>query len=492
MDLLLGDIPERNARRRGPGQWALRYGEDELGWGELADRALRRAHALRAQGVRQGDRVVLALPNDVQFHELVFALWKLGATPTVVSHRLPAAEMRAIVELAEPRAVIAADEGLQAGLKALPMEFGRDHGDASALASAEAPSWKAMTSGGSTGRPKLIVDSHPSRMPLGPPGLGMQADGVMLNPAPLYHNFPFAMSHVAMLHGMSVVGMPRFDASEFLALVERHGVQWVNLVPTMMQRVARLPETERKARDLSSLQTVWHTAAPIPPTLKQFWIDWLGPEKIWEMYGGTEGFATTQLNGAEWLEHRGSVGRALGCEVLIRGEDGEPLPPGEVGEIFMRRMGADPSAPGYSYVGAKERRLPDGFESFGDFGWQDEDGYLYIADRRTDLILSGGQNVYPAEVEAALLAHPAVAEAIVIGLPDADLGARVHAIVRPEAGQSPGSDELIAFAAGRLVAYKLPRSIEFTDEALRDEAGKARRSQLRAERLTAMGEEAAP
>ena len=483
MDVLLGDIPERNAARRGPGQWALRYGEDELGWGELADRVLRRAHALRAQGVRQGDRVVLALPNDLQFHELAFALWKLGATPTVVSHRLPAAEMRAIVELAEPRAVIAADGDLQAGLKALPMEFGRDHEDGTPLASVEAPSWKAMTSGGSTGRPKLIVDSHPSRMPLGPPGLGMQADGVMLNPAPLYHNFPFAMSHVAMLHGMSVVGMPRFDAVEFLALVERHGVQWVNLVPTMMQRIARLPECERSARDVSSLQAVWHTAAPIPPTLKQFWIDWLGPEKIWEMYGGTEGFATTQLNGVEWLEHRGSVGRALGCELLIRGENGETLPAGEVGEIFMRRVGADPSAPGYRYVGAEERRLPDGFESFGDFGWQDEEGYLYIADRRTDLILSGGQNVYPAEVEAALLAHPAIAEAIVIGLPDADLGARVHAIVRPEAGSLPLDGELIAFAAGRLVAYKLPRSIEFTDEPLRDEAGKARRSQLRAARL---------
>jgi bile acid-coenzyme A ligase len=483
MEVLLGDIPERNARRRGPEQWALRYGEDELGWGELADRVLRRAHALRGQGVGQGDRVVLALPNHVQFHELTFALWKLGATPTVVSHRLPAGELRAIVELAEPRAVIAADDGLRGTFKALPMHFGRDHEDGSALASVEAPSWKAMTSGGSTGRPKLIVDSHPSRMPLGPPGLGMQANGVMLNPAPLYHNFPFAMTHVAMLHGMSVAGMPRFDASEFLSLVERHGVQWVNLVPTMMQRIARLPEAERSACDVSSLQTVWHTAAPIPPTLKQFWIDWLGPEKIWEMYGGTEGFATTQLNGAEWLAHRGSVGRALGCEVLIRGENGEALPSGEVGEIFMRRIGAEPSNPGYRYVGAEERRLPDGFESFGDFGWQDEDGYLYIADRRTDLVLSGGQNVYPAEVEAALLAHPSVAEAIVIGLPDADLGAKVHAIVRPEAGRSLAEDELIAFAARRLVAYKLPRSIEWTDAALRDEAGKARRGQLRAERL---------
>ena len=486
MDVLLGDVPERNAARFGPERWAVRHGEDALGWSELAGRALRRAHALAGQGVKQGDRVVLALPNANQFYELTYAIWKLGATPAVVSPRLPPAELRAIVELAQPRAVIAADPALRAALGALPMHFGRDHADLSPLASAEPPSWKAMTSGGSTGRPKLIVDHHPGRMPDGPPGLGMRADSVMLNPAPLYHNFPFAMTHVAMLHGLSVVGMARFDASELLALVERHRVEWVNLVPTMMQRVARLPEAERKARDLSSLQTVWHTAAPIPPSLKQFWIDWLGPERIWEMYGGTEGFATTQLSGVEWLAHRGSVGRPMGCEILVRGEAGEALPPGEVGEIFMRRIGSDPGQPGYRYVGAEERRLADGFESFGDFGWLDQDGYLYIADRRTDLILSGGQNVYPAEVEAALLAHPAVAEAIVVGLPDQDLGARVHAIVRPEAGKAPGAAELIAFASERLVAYKLPRGIEFTDDALRDEAGKARRGALRAARIAAL------
>ena len=486
MDVLLGDVPERNAARFGPGRWAVRHGEQVLGWDELAARALRRAHALAALGVGQGDRVVLALPNDNQFHELTFAIWKLGATPTVVSPRLPPAELQAIVGLAEPRAVIAADPDLQAALGALPMAFGRDHAESAPLASVEPPSWKAMTSGGSTGRPKLIVDRHPGRMPDGPPGLGMREGGTMLNPAPLYHNFPFAMTHVALLHGLSVVGMPRFDASELLALVERHRVDWVNLVPTMMQRIARLPEDERNARDLSSLETVWHTAAPIPPSLKQFWIDWLGPERIWEMYGGTEGFATTQLNGAEWLAHRGSVGRPAGCEILIQGEDGAALPVGEVGEIFMRRDGADPEQPGYRYVGAEERRLADGFESFGDFGWLDGDGYLYIADRRTDLILSGGRNVYPAEVEAALLAHPAVAEAIVIGLPDEDLGAYVHAIVRPERGQTPGEAELIAFASGRLVSYKLPRRIEFTGEALRDEAGKARRGALRAARIAAL------
>jgi bile acid-coenzyme A ligase len=253
-----------------------------------------------------------------------------------------------------------------------------------------------------------------------------------------------------------------------------------------MNRVARLPREVLDRYDLSSLRYVWHTAAPMPPSLKQFWIDWLGPERIWEIYGGSEGFATTQISGTDWLTHRGSVGKCVGGELLIRGEDGEPLPPGEVGEVFMRRHGMTADNTTYHYVGAQSRRLPDGFESFGDFGRVDEEGFLYIADRRTDLILSGGRNVYPAEVESALLAQPWVAEAIVIGLPDADLGASIHAIVRLEEGADETAEDLLAFAREHLVAYKLPRSIEITSQPLRDEMGKARRSRLREERIAAM------
>ena len=484
--ILLGDVPERNAARLGPERLAIRHGEDVLSWGELADRSLRRAHALAAQGVEQGDRVVLALPNCNAFYELTFAIWKLGATPTVVSPRLPFAELSAILELAEPKAVVAADPGLRDRLQALPADFGRDHPETSPLTSIEAPSWKAMTSGGSTGRPKLIVDHHGTAMDDAVMRPDIPRDGVMLNPGPLYHNFPFAMTHVNLLNGTSVVGMAKFDAAEFLDLVERYRVQWVALVPTMMNRIARLPEEVRATHDMSSLETVWHTAAPIPPWLKEFWIDWIGPEKIWEMYGGTEGICTTQLSGTEWLAHRGSVGKPAGGEILIRAEDGSALPPGEVGEIYMRNTYTQPGTATYHYVGADSRRLPDGFESLGDYGWVDEDGYLYIADRRTDLILSGGRNIFPAEVEAVLLEHPAVAEAIVIGLPDEDLGAQVHAIVRLEDGVAAEADELLNFAREKLIAYKLPRTIEFTSQALRDEAGKARRSKLREERLAAM------
>jgi bile acid-coenzyme A ligase len=267
-----------------------------------------------------------------------------------------------------------------------------------------------------------------------------------------------------------------------LELIERYRVEWINLVPTMMSRVARLPPEIRQAHDMSSLKAIWHTAAPIPAWLKQTWIDWIGPERIWEMYGGTEGFCVTQLNGVEWLAHRGSVGRAVAGEILIRAADGSVLPPGEIGEIFMR--GPSGTTQTYHYLGAESRRLPDGFESFGDYGWVDADGYLYIADRRTDLILSGGSNVYPAEVEAALMEHPRVEMAIVIGLPHEDLGSVPHAIIRAERGGEPPTEaELRAFVTDRLSRYKTPRSYEFTDEPLRDDAGKVRRGRLRDERL---------
>ena len=482
--VLLGDIPERNVARLGGERWAVRHDDEVLSWGALANAVRRRAHALAAAGVRQDDLVVLALPNGNALFELTFALWKLGATPAMVSARLPLPELLAVIETAGAGMVIAHDPAIVAATGALPAEFGRDHPDDSPLESQVAAHWKAMTSGGSTGRPKVIVDAMPSRIPPGGSVLMLPGEGgVMLNPAPLHHNFPFAMTHMAMLGGCSVVGMAKFDPEGLLALIDRERVEWVNLVPTMMSRIARLPQDVRAAYDLSSLSTLWHTAAPIPPWLKQFWIDWLGPERIWEMYGGTEGFATTQLNGVEWLAHRGSVGRSQ-AEILIRGEDGTALPPGEVGEIFMRAPHA--GAPTYQYRGADSRRLDDGFESFGDFGWVDEDNYLYIADRRTDLIISGGSNIYPAEVEAALMEHPSVACAIVIGLPNEDLGAVPHAILELEPGAAPPDfDDLGRFAADRLVRYKVPRSFEISADPLRDEAGKVRRSRLRAERLAA-------
>jgi bile acid-coenzyme A ligase len=274
--------------------------------------------------------------------------------------------------------------------------------------------------------------------------------------------------------------MPKFDAEETLRLIEKHRATWVYLVPTMMSRIWRLPEEVRNKYDLSSLKTLWHLAAPCPAWLKEEWINWLGPDVVWELYGGTEGVAATIISDAEWLAHKGSVGKSTpNAEIEAFGPDGKVLPRGEVGEIFMRQKPGLAST--YRYIGAETRKLDGEWESIGDIGWLDADGYLYLADRRTDMILVGGANVYPAEVEAAIDEHPLVQSSCVIGIPDDDLGARVHAIVQPRGGLS--SEDLERHLAERLVTYKRPRSIEFTNEALRDDAGKVRRSQLREERI---------
>jgi bile acid-coenzyme A ligase len=225
---------------------------------------------------------------------------------------------------------------------------------------------------------------------------------------------------------------------------------------------------------------VWHLAEPCPPWLKQVWIDWLGPERILELYGGTEAQAATVITGTEWLEHRGSVGRATGGDIIICDPDGNELPPDTEGEVWLRSSRATPT---YRYVGAEARTRDGGWESLGDNGWLDADGFLYLGDRVADMILTGGANVYPAEVEAALLEHPVVRTCAVIGLPDDDKGNRINAIVDTDGG-AVGEAELRAFVAERLVAYKLPRTYEFVASPLRDEAGKVRRGELRAERLS--------
>jgi bile acid-coenzyme A ligase len=303
----------------------------------------------------------------------------------------------------------------------------------------------------------------------------MGIDGVHLVPGPLYHNAPFVFSTQALWTGNHIVVLSRFDAETTLEGIERFGVNWMMLVPTMMQRIWRLPADVRDRYDLSSLRAFLHLAASCPPWLKQCWIDWLGPERVWELYAGTEAQGVTVISGTDWLEHVGSVGKPPDGSMRILDADGNDLPPGEVGEIWMK----SPEQPTYRYVGA-EARARDGWESLGDLGSMDADGFLYIADRRTDLILSGGANVYPAEVEAALDEHPDVRSCAVIGLPDDDLGQRVHAIVEVDGDVT--DDELRAHMEARLARYKVPRSFERAHGPVRDDAGKVRRSGLAAER----------
>lgn len=453
--------------------------------GELHTRTNRIARALQAKGVKEGDFITIALPNSVGFIEAVFAAWKIGAVPQPVSWRLPLVELKAIADLANSPVVIGeTDMDIGRLIGRIPDLLAQSKDD-SDLPDAISPSWKAPTSGGSTGRPKLIVSGSPGVVQDGGTVLwNITPSDVVMMPGPLYHNGPFVTAFPALMLGAQLVLMPKFDAEETLALIEKHHGTWIYMVPTMMSRIWKLPEDVRNEYDISSLKTLWHLAAPCPPWLKQEWINWLGPDVIWELYGGTEGVAATIISGHEWLAHKGSVGTiALGGEIEAFAPDEKMLPRGETGEIYMRLRPDQPST--YRYLGAETRTLGDGWESIGDIGWLDKDGYLYLADRRTDMILVGGANVYPAEVESAIDEHPLVQSSCVIGIPDDDLGNRVHAIVQPRPGLTKGGLE--KHLADKLVRYKLPRSIEFVQQPLRDDAGKVRRSQLREERIAKMG-----
>jgi bile acid-coenzyme A ligase len=464
---------------------AVTCGETSITRRELQRQAARLARDLAGRGVGHGDFVTVALPNSVDWFVGYLACWMLGAIPQPVSAKLPPRELAAIVELAAPKVVLGAPADAAALLPPAVHRLPFGHRPDPALADeplpdAVSPAWKAPTSGGSTGRPKLIVSGDPAALdPELPSMLGYVEGGCLVMPGPLYHNGPAVWSCQALLAGSHVVLLPRFDASATLAAIEEHRGDVVYLVPTMMKRILRLPEEERLGYDLSSLRVVWHLAEPCPPWLKEAWIDWLGPERIFELYAGTEGQAITIITGEEWLSHRGSVGRVAAGAIRILDEDGIELPPGEQGEVWMRSERATPT---YRYIGADARTIGDGWESLGDVGWFDEDGYLYLGDRMQDMILSGGANIYPAEVEAAINEHPLVHSCAVIGLPDDDRGSVVHAIVEADPS-ALRTDDLLGFLGERLATYKLPRTVEFVDQPLRDDAGKVRRSALRQERL---------
>ncbi|MEZ5224478.1 MAG: AMP-binding protein [Ilumatobacteraceae bacterium] len=464
-----------------PERRAVTCGDEAVTYPELVDRIDDLAWDLRERGVEAGRMVTIALPNSVEWFVAFAAAWRLGATPQPVSSRLPQREIDAIVELADPPIVIGVPDGSVPGRLTLPIGYRSPARPAgAALADVVSREWKAPTSGGSTGRPKLIVSGDPAALdPDVPSAITFGFPGPMIMPGPLYHNGPLIWSVQGLLHGNGVVVLPRFDPEATLAAIQDHRGEVVYMVPTMMKRIWRLPEDVRTAYDLSSLKVLWHLAEPCPEWLKQVWIDWLGPERIVELYGGTEGQTATVISGVEWLAHRGSVGRPVPGSVQITDADGNALPPREMGEVWLKNLRDTPT---YRYVGAEPRTREGGWESLGDMGWVDEDGYLYLGDRASDMILSGGANIYPAEVEFAIQEHPQVRSVAVIGLPDEDKGNTVHAIVEADA-DSIDEAELRSFLAERLVTYKIPRTFEFVDEALRDDAGKVRRSALRAARL---------
>lgn len=474
-----GGVLKARAASDDGGDEAIRYPDGALSWRAFETRTAALAQRLIDHGVKTDDLVAVALPNGVDHHIASFAVWRAGATPCVLPAKLPGREFAQLIELARSRLLIGGCGGetpdavvrIDADAGNTPVDLADD---------IAAANWKAVTSGGSTGRPKLIVDHAEARFGDRLSGIcdlaGMPRGGVMLNPGPLYHNAPFLFTSLALLCGTRVVGMSRFDAEEALRLIESEKVEWVCMVPTMMHRIWSLPAEVRAKYDLSSLRRVLHLAAPCPPWLKRAWIDWLGADRIVEIYAGTEG-PSTMIAGEEWLRKPGSVGRVSRDAVAILDEAGGLCTPGEVGEIFF----AADTVERFHYIGADRRTDEAGRMSLGDLGYLDEDDYLFLSDRRTDLILRGGANIYPAEVEAALIEHPVVIDAVVVGLPCDELGARVHAIVRL-AGNVP-VEAIDVFVRGRIAGYKCPASYEITEADLRDEAGKVRRSALRNERL---------
>ena len=471
----------RELARAAPEAPAVSDGDTALTRAELDVRTNRLARAFAARGVGHGDLVSIALPNRVRHLECSVAVWKLGAVPQPGSHRLPPGELDAVLEVADPALVV----GLQtAGRAWLPGDHDASGESAQPLPEVVGPSWKAPTSGGSTGRPKVIVAGQRACVEetlARVEGLRLDRDGVLLCTAPLHHNAPYMFSLMALLQGHHVVLMQRFDAGRTLELVARHGVTWLYVVPTMMRRILRLPGDTRAAADMSSLRTVLHVGAPCPPEVKRAWLSWVGPETVVELYSGTESQAGTVIDGVEWLAHPGSVGRVTrGAMRILDPEDRHELAAGETGEIWMRPADGRPT---YRYLGATAREH-EGWESLGDMGHFDEEGYLYLADRRADMILVGGANVYPAEVEAALDGHPDALGSAVVGLPDPDYGQVVHAIVHvtPDADPAAVEDTLRAHLAGCLAPHKTPRTYEFVHHPLRDDAGKVRRGALREER----------
>jgi bile acid-coenzyme A ligase len=462
--------------------------EERITWRDLDRRSNQVARLLAEHGVGQGSTVVVAAGNRPEHFYVAYGAWKLGALLLTLRAELPGPERDAILDVAQPAIVIADWTGARwPALSRADLARAQVRDDGPLPDRLPNPG-KALASGGSTGRPKMIVKPGPWGMPLGalsavfgPLGFAPRLTHLIISP--VYHEIGFNSSHFGLFEDHTLVLMEHFDAARAGELIERYRVQITLLPPIMMQRMAALPDIRQ--RDLSSLLAITHAAAPCAPWLKRFWIELLGAEKVHELFGGTESNGYIYVRGDQWLQRPGTLGTPFYAEIRILDDEGAPLPPGQVGEIFMRNLLVQ--GPSFEYRGAvAAKATTDGFTSLGDLGWLDEDGYLYLADRRVDLIISGGANVYAAEVEMALTEHPDVDDVVVIGLPDAEWGKRVHAIIQPrDAANPPAEAALKAHVRERLAAYKSPKTYEFVPELPRTEAGKIRRSALVEERVVA-------
>ncbi|MGN9818133.1 acyl-CoA synthetase [Streptomyces sp. SD11] len=480
-----------------------------LTYGQLEDRSLRLADHLRSAGLRVGDHLALLSDNDPRVLEVYWAALRSGLYLTVVNHHLTADEAAYIVRDCGARALIVsaplAELGRAVRASAPGTELQLDFDDGSyeralADASPEPPAHQPrgvdmLYSSGTTGLPKGIASTLPEgdvREEMSIPQLlfqplyGFGEDSVYLCPAPLYHAAPLRFCFVVTATGGTVVLMDSlnsFDPRGALAAIERHRVTHSQWVPTMFVRMLKLPEEVRAAYDVSSMRVAVHAAAPCPVEVKRRMMDWWGPV-LYEYYSATEANGITFVGPDEWLRKPGTVGRGgfLG-ELRICDDDGKVLPVGETGTVYFEREEL-PFHYHNDEARTRQAQHPEhpNWTTTGDIGHVDEDGYLFLTDRKAFTIISGGVNIYPQEIEDCLTLHPDVADVAVIGVPDAEMGEAVKAVVQPAPDAIPGprlERELLDFVRDRIAHYKAPRSVDFTDALPRTPTGKLAKSRLR-------------
>ena len=471
-------------------------------YAELDENSARLASALHELGLRTGDVIAVLTDNAPEAFEIYWAAIRSGLYVTFVNWHLTPAEAAYIVEDSAARVVFtsAGVATLGAELVALVPQvahwyaFGGDvegHGSYADLLAQAGPRLsdqprgaELLYSSGTTGRPKGIkprllpiqVDEPgDSFTALLSHGFGITADDVYLSPAPVYHAAPLKWCATVHALGGTVVVMERFDAEASLAAIQRYRVTVLQMVPTMFVRLLQLPEGARAAYDVSSLRLAVHAAAPCPPDVKDAMIDWWGPI-LAEYYGATEGHGVTMIDTAQWRERRGSVGKAALGVVHICDDDGNELPTGRPGVIYFER-----DEPVFIYHNDPEKtsesRHPEheSWSTVGDIGYLDDEGYLFLTDRKAFMIISGGVNIYPQEVENVLAMHPAIYDVAVIGIPHPEMGQEVKAVVQLRDGATPSDDlatEIIDYVRERLARFKAPRSVDFIDELPRSATGK--------------------
>jgi len=478
-----------------PDAKALVHREHTRTWSELDRRANQAARALRRLGVGPGDVIAVALRNSIEFFELIGAAGRVGATVMPVSFRNMRDEVEYLVGDAKAVVVFGEPENAEvfAGLpktifRGEPYENLLSAEEDTPLPDALAPTMAALRyyTSGTTGRPKAIIRKEGPRNPEelaktmatvvgNRVGELMHPGEVHLLAAVLYHTAPGAYASMAINQGHTVVIMDRFDPEEALGLIEREKVTWTQMAPIHLVRIAALPEAVRTSFDLSSIKRLLHAGAPCPVDVKWKVLELFPPGSIYEYYAATEGYAT-ECPEDVWRAHPGTVGKPVpGIEIHILDDEGNEVGPGVVGQVYIN------NGMSFEYEGAPEKTAEtwrgDMF-SVGDMGFVDEEGFLFLTDRKTHMIISGGANIYPAEVENVLFAHPAVGDVAVIGVPDDEYGEQVKAIVERRGEVS--ETELIDFCRDRLSHYKCPKSVDFVDELPRDPNGKIKKNQLRA------------